>query len=303
MEYKRFIEKITEAVSMEMGSHTEISVRQVQKNNGVVLDGLLMKRPESNLTPTIYLNSFYEEYEAGRPFVSILREIKRIYEEKSLKHSVDMTFFRDYEQIKAGIFYKLIHYEKNREFLKEVPHIPFLDLAIVFYYAMSNEIMGNGNIQICNEHLPMWKVTTEELFRQADKNTQKQQKYEIKSMVQILDELFAGCPYERTEYRESEKNIPMYVLSNQHRSYGAVSILYHHLLQDFAGELGKNLYILPSSVHEVILIPDFAYEQPGQFEKMVQEINATQLETEEVLSDSVYYYDRQENKITVFTKN
>ena len=103
----------------------------------------------------------------------------------------------------------------------------------------------------------------------------------------------------------AEKNpdlggIPLLVLTNSRRYLGAACILYRGVLERFAKKLGENLYILPSSVHEVILLPETKVNSSKNLLRMVMEVNRTQLAPEEVLSDTVYYYDRKSGKISIY---
>jgi hypothetical protein len=95
------------------------------------------------------------------------------------------------------------------------------------------------------------------------------------------------------------KRTKMYVISNEHKFYGAAVMLYPGFLADFAAQLAVDFYILPSSVHEIIVVPAQNEPQQNEFLKMVCEINATQVAAEEVLADSVYFCEWETGMITV----
>ena len=153
-----------------------------------------------------------------------------------------------------------------------------------------------------NEHLELWGVTKEEVLKQAAENTPKLMQPQIKKMEDTIRELFAIGEGEETkefeifmnEMRENEMRIPMYVLTNQKNLYGAACMLYEGVLEMFSQELGEDVYILPSSVHEVILVPASIAFPVKELKEMVKEINETQIPKEEVLSETIYKYSMKE---------
>lgn len=327
MEFQKFTEKIKKAVQEYYGEEVTVVMNQVVKNNGVTLDGLTIMLKEKNVAPTIYLNSFYEQYKDGKTCSEIVGNIIKVYECSKIEENIDMDFFLKYEQVKPKIVYKLINYGKNKDLLKDVPHFKYLDLAIVFYCLIANDTFGNATILIRNSHCDIWKITAEKLYENAKQNTPRLLKYELKNMKEVMKELFSDNlkkeirhtnrqnKNEEADFEMGEEwiadvvaqmvksskgdseDIPMYVLSNQSRIHGAACILYQDIMKNFADCLGKDIYILPSSVHEVILVPAGKGESVKQFSDMVREVNETQVEEEEILSDCVYFYSRKNQEI------
>ena len=211
-----------------------------------------------------------------------------------------MRYFLNYESVQQRIIYKLVNTEKNRELLEDVPHIEFLDLSIVFQCMVAQEEFGTASILIHNVHMKLWDVSVENLYQAAKENTQRLQEYEIKSMADVLCEIMREeDPEMLTEdlAEEFPDSVPMYVLSNKNRVEGAVCILYPDLVRDFAEAIGSSFYIIPSSVHEVLLLPAGHDGESEEIKSMIREINDTQVSTEEILSYSLYFYDREERKI------
>lgn len=307
MEFTNFKTLVREEVARRTGEQYRVRINDVMKNNGVVLSGITMMQDDSNISPTIYLNHLYEAYENGEVTLeSIVEEVLDTYEKNKVNRSVDMRFFMNYESIKDRIIFKLIHAERNEELLKDVPHIRYLDLAIVFQCLVSEEMFGNATIMIHNAHLKIWDTTIEEIYRNAIQNTPKLQKYDIKNMRDILCEMMLleemegiGESGQDACFKELPDSVPMYVLSNKARVQGAACILYPGILKDFAAAIRSDFYILPSSIHEVILLPAQGEEDREALKQMVREVNASQVEREEVLSDSVYYFDREQNELQV----
>lgn len=326
MEFLQFKEAVKKGLTEYFGEEAEITLTSVRKNNGIVLNGIVIMEKGSHIAPTIYLEGFYEGYRNGRSLGETVLKIIQLYERSRVEQGCDMEFFKEYEKVHKKIYYKLINAGKNKELLKEVPYIPYLDLAIVFYYDCSGELFGNAAILIKNSHIKMWGVDVYDLYKEAVVNTPKNNPYEIKTMEEVMKEILVANMKEElyramrkemeSEYiplseeymnqiagqmvkqiDETENPTPMYVLSNTDRIHGAACILYGHLLEDFSKKINDNLYVLPSSVHEMIIIPASFAGKASELKVMVEEINETQVEEEEVLSNSVYFFNRSTKKL------
>ena len=296
MEFTNFTTLVQREVEKRAGENYRVKLNDVMKNNGVVLRGITLMQDDSNISPTIYLNPYYDAYENGDTTLgTVIDEVIDTYERNKINRSIDMKFFLNYETVRSRIIFKLINTEKNRELLRDVPYIPFHDLSIVFQCLVSEERFGNASILIHNVHLQLWKVNARELYEFALENTPLLQGYELADMNTVLEEMKALGGIDDEEIEDMQQEVPMYVLSNKSRINGASCILYKDILKDFAMVVDKVLYVLPSSIHEVILLPSDGTQESDQLKEMVREINQSQVEKEEVLSDSVYYYRRSDD--------
>lgn len=302
MEFTNFTTLVREEVERRTGDNYRVRLNDVRKNNGVVLRGLTVMQDDSNISPTIYLNNYYEEYISGRAtLVNVVNDVMDTYRRNKVNQSVDMRYFLNYESVKQSIVYKLVNTEKNKELLEDIPHIDFLDLSIVFQCMIAQEELGRASILIHNVHLKLWDVSVEKLYQAARENTQRLQEYEIKTMAEVLREIVRTENPEETDdedyVTELSENVPMYVLSNKSRVEGAACMLYPNLIRDFADAVGSSLYIIPSSIHELLLLPAGQEEESREIKHMIREINDTQVNAEEILSYSLYFYDREERKV------
>ena len=302
MEFTSFTTLVREEVEKRAGENYTVRINDVRKNNGVVLSGLTMMEDDSNISPTIYLNHYYEDYEDGRTtLTNVVNDVMDHYNRNKVNRSVDMRQFLNYESVKKGIVYKLVNTAKNKELLEDVPHVEFLDLSVVFQYLIQNEHFGTASILIHNAHLKLWDISVEELYQVADANTQKLQGYELRSMMDAIRDLMeidAIGEVADIEYMEEHAdNVPMYVLSNKNKVGGASCILYDGLLADFATAIGGSFYVIPSSIHEVLLLPADKKDEQEEIKAMIKEINDTQVRTEEILSDSLYFFDKEEGQL------
>lgn len=293
--FQTFLQKIQKGLKEYYGEAYKVEIHEVKKNNAVICHGITIMHAESNAAPTIYMEQLYQEYMDGSPLSEIFQKVVKLYEKYKIEEAVDMNGFLDFEKAGKRIAYKLIHYENNQEELKEVPHIRFLDMAIVFYYEINHAAFGNATILIRRNICNMWGVDEKELYRLSGENTPRMLPPLIRDMREILEA--AGV---NDEYADGEGF--MYVLTNFKGQFGAACLLYPHLLECIAQKFGGNFYLLPSSVHEVILVPQREGMRSEAFWEIVREVNHTQVEREEVLSDSVYYYDCQKKELIISYK-
>lgn len=219
------------------------------------------------------------------------------------KQCVDMKYFLEYVNVKNNIVYKLIHAERNRELLEDIPYIEFLDLSVVFQCLLSRNESHLETLLIHKVHTKLWDVTVADLYKAAKENTGRLLPYEIRDMEDVIDEILEAEGTEEFKYEdcmvEPKSNKLMYVLSNQKRIEGAVCIMYPGLLRDFADKIGSSFYIIPASIHEVLLLPAENPEDREELKAMVKEVNDTQMEAEEILSYSMYWFDKSKGKICI----
>lgn len=290
MNEREFLEAIQGALKKKFDKGTQIRLQEVRKNNNILLKGLFIQKPDSNISPTIYMNGFYEMYQKGYGMEEIVEHIIQIYYEGEVPGSIDMEFFRDFKQVKDRIVYRLINAEKNKELLKEIPHILFLDLAICFYYAFYSEALGEGIILIHNNHMEMWNTNHQELMSLAQENTPRLFKPMFITLDAIVHNMFVP---EATELEPAS----LYVVTNRQKSQGAACILYPKLLEHIAGKLCGSYYMIPSSIHEVIIFKATGKEDIKYLQEIIQDANNSQLLVEDILSDHPYYYDKSEKKL------
>ena len=301
MKIEEFVEKVRSELGKELGDGYRVEPKEVRKNNGVILHGLIVLEQGQNVAPTIYLDTFLEAYESGATFQSILNRLLDICREKASKKAIDMDFFRSFEDVRDRICYRLIGKERNEGLLEEIPYLDFLDLAICFYYAYHSDILGDGTILIYNSHMELWETCIAELFGLAKRNTARLFPWTCASMEEVLREMEGqdAGPEDTAVQDASLQEMPLRILSNTRRTHGAACMLYPGVLESLASKEGHDLYILPSSVHEVILLPDIGVPSAEELRKIIKEVNDTQVAPEEVLSYSLYRYRRMDGRVTI----
>ena len=296
-----FAEVVKYEVEKMVGAGFKVKLNDVRKNNGIVLKGVTITENGNNIFPTVYLNDYYKNYKDGRMTIAdAANGVVGTYHNNQISQSVDMRYFLNYEKVSKQIVYKLINTERNKELLKDIPHVEFLDLSIVFQCMVSQAGFGMASILIHNAHQKLWEVSVEDLYQVAKENTQILLGHEIKSMSEVLCGIMEeeGTEESDEDYMlEMSDSVPMYVLTNKQKVNGAACMLYPDLIRQFSDRIGKNLFIIPSSVHELLLLPADHKDEASEIRCMIREINDTQVRVEEILSYSLYFYDRQKGEI------
>ena len=298
MTYQKFEQEILSIISEKLPDNHSAVVKPIFKNNGIVLHGLVVSNGHCNISPTIYLDYYYKEIKNGYSLEELSNLILAQYKKFALEEDFDITIFTDFEKCRNNISYKLINYEKNRELLKNIPHIVYLDLAIVFYCLIDEGTLETISILIKNTHMEHWGIDVNELFDIASANTPKLLESDIKNLSELVESIMKEKGADVTFPIEYEDESPMYVLTNKLKLYGACCILYKHLLEEFANSVKTDLYIIPSSVHEVLLVPKREEYDKEYLSDLIKEVNTTELSPEEILSDHIYYYSRKDDAIT-----
>lgn len=300
MEYREFLENVRKEVESRYDSNVSVTLNHVMKNNGTELDGITIMEKDKNIAPTIYINSFYDRYREGVSLKAVVSEIIRVYNQNKNSININADYFENYENVRKTIVYKLVNYQKNKKLLEDVPYKRVLDLAVVFYCLIEQRKGVSATALIHNEHLRIWNVTEDEIYNDALKNTPVLLAGSIVPMSKILSEIAGTAPVDNDEkVCEYTGEDILYVLTNSSRVNGAACILYDNLLKKFANDVHSDLYILPSSVHEVIIVPKKNAFDKSELADMVREVNEQGVSQDEILSDNVYEYNRKNGLITM----
>jgi hypothetical protein len=289
---KAFLKAVVKAVEEKVGKDYMVNIQNVIKNNDVRCCAILIGKCSERTAPLIYLEPYYDEYlddgELGNIADRIIGEARKCPTEE-----IPNTQIFDFGENRDSITLRLVNREKNAELLEDVPSIPVLgDLSAVFYISIRNEEQRVMQIRVTKMMAAIWKKTPAELYTLAVQNTQRLFPEELKSMDEI-------CKMLKDEDMDDACMPEMYILSNTRNLNGATVILYPDILKNIANKFGKDFVIIPSSIHEVLLVlGDREQQNFEEIQHMIHEVNATQVPPNEVLSESVYFYDRQADTVT-----
>lgn len=293
VDFKEFVkEHILEFLPEEYKT-AEVSITSVQKNNGLILDGLTIKKLDSNIAPNIYLNEFYHDLEED---VTTLEECMEKLSQIRIEYDrsqIDTSKFTIFDAMKDKIFMRVVNRDYNQKLLESIPHRCIDNLAITYAFIAMDNSDGLGSARISNELMKSWETTEDKLYEIALENTPKLFPPSFKAMKDVMREIMGEIDVpEELLIPDSCPN--MYILSNDRGINGASSLFYPGMMEKVAKELGSDYVVLPSSIHEVIILAADASMDKEYLVSMVQEVNETQLAPEEVLSATAYYYDRKE---------
>lgn len=293
----KFYEKVADSVSEVLGSKIIVELQETAKVN-LSLDGLTIRKRNESVAPTIYLNQYFSQYNDGRTMEDIVKDIIRIYENNRSEKIMNVfktEDFYDFDKMKDRIVLKVINTERNLELLKQVPNFSMdgFSLSIVFYVSLMTGKDSSAGILIKNEHLKLWEKDVSDLLSIAETNTNRMHACTIKSINEVMSERFG------IEEDLIPDNAPaLYVLADENKTFGASRMYLKTEIRKFAEKQDSDVYILPSSFHELLLIrADYPNIEPEYLKQKGCEVNRAEVSDEDFLCDGAFKYVLSEDKI------
>lgn len=289
-----FVEALKENLS-ERGNDVDVKVSTVEKMNQSY-EAITITPEGSNIGMNMNLEVFAEAYESGVPFNEIVEQVTNKVE----AHLADMPTFdvqslTDYEQMKDKLAMEVVAADRNADLLAKVPHQEMEDMAVVYRFVMESDENGRASILVSNDLLDKMGVTPEQLHADALENAPELRPAVIKGMSEVMMDMMGEDAHEMFGIEEFPQDEMMYVATVPDKISGAGVIAYQEFMDQAAEKLGGDFYILPSSIHEVLLVKDDGAVNFNDLKSMVEDVNATQVAPEEKLTDSVYHYDSKEH--------
>lgn len=282
--FQQEIKNLVEEGLREKGDYS-LSWHTAHKNN-ITRKGLVISKKDNPVSISVYFEQWYQEYLRGRPLSSISRDIVELAVEREFP-DISTLPFKDYEKMKEKLRVRLVGREQNEAYLEEGPYKVHPMGAVILYAEFGKnkegEMMG---LHVTRQNLQDWNVPVQEVFEAAQENSQREEGVRFRSMAQELSSILGmECPEEDPNNKDG-----FYVLSNQSRNHGAAVLLYPGVLEEIHKKMGGDYYILPSSVHEVLILSKEIHFTPAELRKMVVDINREQVEPEERLGNDVYEF-------------
>ena len=305
MNYEIFKEVVKEKFMdflPEQYQNMKLAVNPTEKVNHTV-DGLTLMGEGVRVSPTIYINNMYKHYKDTDNLELVLTDAAAMME-KAMREAPDNVPSLDMESAKDNIVFQLVNTEQNKALLEDAPNRAFQDLSIIYRWVVKVEDSGIQSTVVHNSLAKQLGMSEDEMFKAAVENTRRIFPPRIRNMNEVIKDMFMkdGMPLEIAEMMIGE--IPpeqsMNVISNEQGINGAISMLYEDKLHALAEDLETDLYIMPSSVHEVIAVSSNMGD-PNELAQMVAEINMDQVSLEERLSNQVYHYDKDLRKLSLAT--
>lgn len=306
MDYEQF--KVYMKESVETVTGRKVTVHPLLHNNSLVRDSLSIDTPlGAPAGPAPVLWDYYQQYEKGASPGMLVNDVIRACEDRNRQLQVNPDLLQDFSQLKNRICARLVSRERNGELLKRAPHRGFLDLEIIYYVLFSEASMGMLSMRVENTHLHMWGVTGEAVYEAAMKNTPRLLPYRLHPMQALLEQMEKTEAYRHLKEEErravalarAREDMPLYVLTNTRGFYGASAILYEGLLEQCVRKFPGDVFVIPSSVHELLLVSAEDVWSAQEMTEMIRCVNQTGVAPEEILSDHVYIYRKNLGKLTM----
>lgn len=252
LNYDEFKRKLLKRVRENAGEDMKVEIAAIQKNNGIQKEAIVFSDKEDNLHPLIYLDSIYSQYRAGTELsvcvgftVGVCRSVMDL--------NVDMVY-KNWEDVRGKIEVTVINKAWNADAMSGIPHREFLDLVLYCRVIIDRNENGVASTIVRSHMLREWGISEEELWEAAFSNL-KTEEFDIQDVNEVLGFIFREGGLSGT-LDKNEFEPVLYVLTNKYQNRGAVGMLRTDLLEKFAEQGSCDLYILPSSIHEVLLLKD-----------------------------------------------
>lgn len=297
MNFEEFKQKLIDWMNEKY--EAEFQCNEVLKNNGIRLTGIIGRLPKQNAAPNIYIDELYASYQMGMPFETVASIVEEEF--ANAKSLPDAMYVSDFAEVKDKIVMRLVNKELNNELLKNAPHMSVAsDLAITYRIMCKATDADIATALLNNEIFEDWKISFDELHKLALQNTERIFPAQTESLQNVIFKLLKEKFPEEMQQEEreqldlaSETDIEVYVLTNNMGINGASVILYPSVREHISKEFG-NVLILPSSVHELMLVPHHLEDDLQFFKDLVKEANETAVGRLDFLSNSIYRIEGNE---------
>lgn len=266
----------------------EINFQHTEKLQKGSYDGMMVRQVGQPIGMNVDLNRFYSEYENGTSYEECLEELGAIVSHNLYEMpKINVEQLNDYERLKPMLSIQVVSTEPNVDMLANIPHKEIEDLSMVYRFVTNEDQENIQSILVTNKMLEVYGISAEQVHHDALEMAPIYKPMEIRSMAEVVREMMGDdFPIEMMEADDM-----MYVATTECKSMGAGVIAYPGFIEKAAEKVNGDFYLLPSSLYEVLLVPDRGCRSYHELESMVREVNETQVSPEERLSDNVYHYD------------
>lgn len=299
MNFEEFKQQITEDLPgalPERLSNVEIEPVSVTKLQHGSYDGITIREEGSNIGMNLDLTRLYDRMETGTAYDDVLAEAVAVISNATAQApNIDVDRLMDYDQLKETLSIQVVPTASNAEMLENIPHKEMEDLSMVYRFVVGQDESGMQTILVTNKLLEQYGISEDQLHADAMENAPVFKPVQIRSMTEVLAEMMGQDFAEDMGLPTPDVGDMMYVASTPGGNFGAGVITYPEFMDQASEKVGGDFYVLPSSVHEVLIVPDRGERSCAELESMVRDVNATQVEVEDRLSDKVYHYDSKEH--------
>ena len=299
MRLEKFAEEVLRGVEEKAGETLKARIVPGNKNNGATLTGITASKHEGKGGVCIYLDNYYGDYCDNRITLDEVTEdvYVKLMEHRNDLDGVDMKALWDWEAAKTRIRAKLVNREMNCGFLKKVPHRDFLDLAVIYYVTLDGlSESGTAAFTVSDQNMEVWRKDENALYQMAVSNMRLDGEPVFEDMEEIIRSMI---PDAMPDLAVGIPKIRSYILTNPKKVFGAVELLDGNTLTEIGDKLGSDYMVLPSSLHESIILPVDGRISYQELADIVTDINRNVVSIVERLSDHVYLYERKEGALRI----
>lgn len=266
----------------------DISKQEVSKLQGESYTGMAVRPENSEIGVTLNLQDFYKALGFGMFLENVMDSIERsvVSAVRHMPH-YDARVLEDYDRMKDALTVDLVPVAGNKEKLAQIPHKNVEDMALVYRFEEESSVYGSASILVTNEMLAVYDITADQLHEDAMKAAVQNRPAKLHNMNDVMRDMMGDM----SGLVPMNEPSPLWVATVEGGQNGAGVIQYPGFLNQAAEALGGDFYVLPSSVHEVLLVADDGSMEIRYLEEMVRSVNETEVSPAERLSDNVYHYD------------
>ncbi len=272
----------------------EVAVKPVEKMN-VKYDGLSVRKDNDSFGASINMNHCYDLYKNGKTYEDVVESTtKMAFDAIENRPDFDLNSLCDYGQVKEKLSIEVVSAERNADLLMTVPYEKIEDMAVVYRIVLDDVFdEGTASVLVTNHLLERYGITKETLRKDALEIAPVLRPAVIRGMGETLAEMMADDGVDFMTVPDEADEI-IFVASVPNKMHGSGILAYQNFMDEAAKRLGGDFYILPSSIHELLLVKDNGNFTVEALSSMVHEVNATQVLPEDLLTDSVYHYDSED---------
>ena len=298
MDFETFKEEIREdmekALYERTGTEHSVNLQTVEKMNETY-EALTIKPENSDIGVNINANELFRAYSDGMDYDRLVDgAVNKARDALENSPNFNIEAFKDYDKMKETLAMEVVSAERNADLLTTVPHKDMEDMAVVYRFVISTGVGESGSVLVTNKMLDEYGITPEQLHADAMKNAPEVRPMEIKGMGEVLAEQMGIETAEMLGFAIPPEQDQMLVASVKGNVHGAGVLAYEDFMDKASDRVGGSFFILPSSIHEILIIPDNGQFDLKSLENMVREVNATTVDPVDKLTDNVYHYDAQD---------
>ena len=298
MDFETFKEELREdmekALYERTGTEHSVNLQTVEKMNETY-EALTIKPENSDIGVNINANELFRAYSDGMDYDRLVDgAVNKARDALENSPNFNIEAFKDYDKMKETLAMEVVSAERNADLLTTVPHKDMEDMAVVYRFVISTGVGESGSVLVTNKMLDEYGITPEQLHADAMKNAPEVRPMEIKGMGEVLAEQMGIENAEMLGFAIPPEQDQMLVASVKGNVHGAGVLAYEDFMDKASDRVGGSFFILPSSIHEILIIPDNGQFDLKSLENMVREVNATTVDPVDKLTDNVYHYDAQD---------